>query len=136
MNSRNLWTMLMLINYSQKRTNMNYSFCSATWLNNKNLQSMPHDFLNTNKCMDEQRIEYLQCVVWHARVFEPKTCVGLGESKVPFSDWKYKKCLPSLSTFYIQIYIFPRVCHFTNPVLKGTNIKWCMKRQLWRMRCL
>ena len=30
---------------------------------------------------------------------------------------------------FIQL-MFLRVCHFTDPVSKGTNIK-CMKRQIW-----
>ena len=44
-NSRNLRVMFMLINYCQKETDVNYSLGSASWLNHKNFQSMPHDII-------------------------------------------------------------------------------------------
>ena len=47
-NLRNLCAMFILINYCQKRTDMSYILHSATRLNHKDFQLMPHTLLNTN----------------------------------------------------------------------------------------
>ena len=65
--------------------------------------------------MDMQSIRGLQCIA----IIEPKY------KKVSFSGTeKYWS-----DFFYPNLYVYETVCHFTNPVLKCTNIK-CMERQL------
>ena len=46
-----------------------------------------------------------------------------------------EKYWSGLCTFFIEIDMFLRVCHFIDPASRGANIK-CMTRQLWGMLCL
>ena len=70
--------------------------------------------------------------VWFViTITEVKKCVGLRERKV-FPVTGTEKHWSGLNTFFIQIYVFLRVCHVTDSVSKGPNII-CMKRQILGM---
>ena len=58
---------------------------------------------------------------------ESKTCLSKRNNSF-FSMTENKKYWSGLNTFFIEIYIFLRVCRFNNSVSKFTNIKY-MKRQ-------
>ena len=52
---------------------------------------------------------------WFDITPEPKKCFTQKASKALFSDCNWK-IWSGLDAFFMQIYMFLRACHFTNPV--------------------